>query len=255
MAQGQINSQDALKDVKIHNEGNVDRNYIVNEATALYKECLKIAKEAGVDTEKIISGKGTPKKQDLEFLDKLFYEKRSQHKQLSDTYPTVVRHMIQELQYSRVAFDDYLKGLEKNPWMNDQQRMDSYADYGVLLYRRANKKSHPSKTQIELFRKDYRERLQDEHDKFMESVKEHQKQIDKESQKYTNGAKKDLIALLKKQIENDDAATKKRMEENMIAGKLFEGGADAVETANREQIEKLVKAGILSEDALKELDQ
>lgn len=247
-----MDSQAALKDVKIQNEGNVTREYIVNEATNLYKECVRIANEAKVDTARIISGKGQPKEQDLKFLDKLFERMRAEHKQLSDTYPTVVRHMIQELQYSKRAFDEYLSGLEKKPWMNDQQRMDSYTDYAVLLYKRTNKKSHLSKTQIELFRKDYRERLQDEHDKFMQNVEEHQKQIDKESHKYTEGAKKDMIALLKKQIAADDEATRKKIDSG--TKELFEGGKDGVEAANREQLEKLVAAGILSPDVLRELD-
>lgn len=229
-----------VKDVKVHNEGGVDRAYIVKEATKLYNQCLREAEEQKIDVKRIISGK--PKKEDLVFLDKLFEKMRKEHKQLSETYPTVIRHMIQELQYDRNVFNEYLMGLEKSPWMNDTQRMDSYANYAVLLYKHTNKANHLSKTQIELFRKDYRKRLQSEHDKFIETVEEHKKQVEKESAHYSESMKKDMIAMIKKRLAESDSV-------------------DAVDTSsppninvpleeNRERLEQLVAAGILSPSVL-----
>lgn len=223
---------EGVKDLRVQNEGNVDRAYIVREADSLYKECLAEAEREKINVNKIISGKGKPDKNDLDFLDKLFERMRKEHKQLFETYPTVLRHMIQELQFDKGVFNTYLKGLEKNPWMNDSQRMDSYTTYAVLLYKHANSGKHMSKTQIELFRKDYRQRLQSEHDKFIETVEAHKSQVEKESAHYDESKKRDMIAMLKKQLETNDAA------------------AIQPEETEREKLERLVKAGILSPDVL-----
>ena len=253
-----MDPNNAVKDVKIHNEGNVDRAYILKEATDLYNECLRLATEEKIDIKRVKSGKGKIKKQDTIFLDNLHDTMRKVHKQLSDTYPTVVRHMIQELQYSATAFDMYLKTVEKSPWMNDEQRMDSYTEYAVILYKENNKGKHMSKTQVELFRKDYRKRLQEEHDKFMENIEEYQKQIDREEKKYDLGRRQDLINLLKKQIQEEDKKVRENIDSSAVAvgaDTLTVAGAGAPSSpapaeSSREQIERLVKAGILSPDAL-----
>jgi len=237
-----------FKDVKVQNEGGVDRAYIVKEATRLYKQCLAEAEKNKIDVKKILSGK--PKKEDLDFLDKLFDRMQKEHKQLADTYPTVVRHMIQELQYDRSVFDEYLKGLEKSPWMNDAQRMDSYTNYAVLLYKHSNKGKHLSRTQVELFRKDYRKRLQDEHDKFIETVEEHKKQVEKEGAHYSESVKKDMIAMIKKQLAESDAGMTNTVAAANNAMEDASAAASQSDPENREQLEKLVAAGILSPSVL-----
>lgn len=231
-----------LKDLKVHNEGNVDRDYIVKEATALYEQCLKEATEANVNVKKIIAGTGRPSKSDIDYLDFLFGTMRKEHKQLFETYPTVVRHMIQELQFDKNVFNKYLMGLEKKPWMNDSQRMDSYTDYALLLYKHTNSGKHPSKTQLELFKKDYRKRLQDEHDEFMKTVEAHKARIEKESAGYDESRKQDLIAIIKKQIAESDARTTKQNNER---GDSPSGDSSPASDISAEDREMLIKAGII----------
>lgn len=225
---------EGVKDLRVQNEGGVDRAYIVREAVALYKQCIEEAEKEKINVNKIKSGKGKPEKSHLDFLDKLFERMRGEHKQLFETYPTVVRHMIQELQFDKNVFNEYLMGLEKNPWMNDSQRMDSYTTYALLLYKHANAGKHLSKTQMELFKKDYRQRLQTEHDKFIETAEAFKSQVEKESHQYDESKKRDMIAMLKKQM----AASDEEIANN-----------NSTET-DMEKLERLVKAGILSPEVL-----
>lgn len=102
---------------------------------------------------------------DYQTIDKYYNEMCLKHKDFNMSYPTVMRHMLQQNFYNKKAFQHYLKKVEKAPWTNDESRMDSYADYYILLYKYTTPRYNL--TTANEIKKNYRRELQQEHDEFM----------------------------------------------------------------------------------------
>lgn len=166
--------------VSIHNEGNVTSEDILAEANKIYEE-FKRAKISMNDYEK---------------LDEYFKQVQKDHPQLYHAYPTVLQHMIQMKQYHPKAFSYYLKKLENNPWKNDSERLDSYTDYACILYRQTHSKYNA--TQLNQLKRNYRKMLQNDHDKFVNSIKEREKQEDANIQRRDDEAKQKAIECFKR---------------------------------------------------------
>src|SRR3989344_4762035 len=109
---------------EIKNKLPVTLEDILNEANNIWDEYKK--KKININNYKLID----------EYLEKI----QKEHKELYQAYPMVIRHMIQEKQYHPKAFNKYLIRLSKHPWTSDEKRLDSYADYYVILYKTKNKK-------------------------------------------------------------------------------------------------------------------
>ncbi len=168
----------------VENEKDVTLTDILNEADCIYKK-YKAAKIHPQNTEAI---------------DKFHSDITKEHKEFNTAYPTVLRHMIQEGRYHSNAFKKYLKRVESKPWLNDEQRMDSYADYFILWYKETHSK-YDTKYVQEL-RKDYRKRLQEEHDKIEKLAKEFAEEIAKKEEQYAVERKEEAIKAFKKIAKN-----------------------------------------------------
>lgn len=174
----------AISNITVGNTGNVTPEQILDEANGIWRDARKKWEQknlTAVDTKQ---------------LDDIYNEYYVDHKNLFMAYPTVMRHMLQEMQYSPKAFEKYLKRVGAKPWLNDEQRLDSYADYAVLLYKTLNKRYNPRIAQE--LRSDYRKRLQDEHDSFKKRYEKHRRDVETEEKKLDAGRREDLRALVLK---------------------------------------------------------
>lgn len=166
-----MSGSENIKNVAIGNEHNVTAKDIINEADRIYKKVIHGYKDIDVKKPKHGCPSITDDKEANEKIDALYNKIRSEHKDFASSYPTVLRHMAQERWYDHDAFVKYMRELEKSPWTNDEQRMDSYTRYAELLLRETNKNKHMNNTTIAAFKRDYRRRLQEEHDTFMRDYK------------------------------------------------------------------------------------
>jgi Spy/CpxP family protein refolding chaperone len=207
--------QPKIKKVQITNEKNVTAKDISDEAKLIWSKCTKMWNELGAT--RTVRLKSLTKEQVVQ-VDALFEQIRKDHPQFYSAYPTVLRHMIQEFNYSTKAFEAYLAKLEKKSWSNDSERMDSYTEYAVLLMKELNK-NHINLTQVNAFRKDYRDRLQKEHDEFVQGIKKYQQDIIEANKKVTEDKKLEYIAVLRRLGPNANIPAEKI--ENLIT--LIEG--------------------------------
>jgi hypothetical protein len=178
----------------------------LNEANDIWAECKKIwgGYKSVEDVGKQIS---TGQKKypafnadNVELSDELYNKISKLHPEFNQSYPTVLRHMIQDQYYNSEAFKIYLMKLTEHPWTNDKERIDSYTDYYVLLY----KKTHPRYDEgtIKWLREDYRRRVKDSHDKFMNTYKHIETQIEKEEKLYDQERRNELARRLRRMLED-----------------------------------------------------
>lgn len=179
---GIINMEQVARDVTIENEHNVSKRDIINEAYAIWDEAQKVwAGIKPLNSSKKQKKSGMKiKKSDHELLDAHYHKVCEEHKDFVSAYPTVMRHMIQEKWFHKKAFADYMTEVEKSPWTNDSQRMDSYTRYAELLMRATSPNKHVNKSVVAAFKKDYRARLQSEHDQFINDYKRFKDEQDAE---------------------------------------------------------------------------
>lgn len=128
-------------------------------------------------------------------LDEIYDEFRPQHPQLYSSYPTVVKHALMEMNYHPDAFRKYLRRLEVRPWLNDMERLESYADYAVLLYKALNPKRWDAAS-MAAFRADYLDKLTSEHKKFEEMFRKHAEQIAREEKQFDRERREELMKVL-----------------------------------------------------------
>lgn len=192
-------SQVEISDVKITNEKNVTKGDIIREASKMWKEAQDIWN--GIKT---IGGKKNKNKgkvkissADHQKLDEIYRKMREEHKEFATSYPTVMRHMIQDKWFDIKAFREYMDSVEKNPWTNDSERMDSYTHYAVLLMRNTSK-SHVNVSTLNAFKRDYRMRLQNEHDQFMQDYEKYKAQVEMEAKNAEMEKRIDLMTAFKR---------------------------------------------------------
>lgn len=227
-----INSK--IKKVSITSEKfqgrDVTKEDIINEAKEIWEEVQTAWSNIVVEkkTKGKKAGQTKMKRGDIENLDKLFSEIRNKHKEFSQSYPTVLRHMVQENWFNIKAFSRYMDKLAQKSWGNDNERMDSYTDYAVELMKETHYKGkHLNRTTVNAFRVDYRARLQKEHDDFMSRIEEITKKVEDEQREVEQGRREDLLKAFKR-----------------LANSL------KVPEEKQNQVEELVKNDLLQTDAL-----
>jgi protein-tyrosine-phosphatase len=178
------------KYASITNAKDVTAEDILAEANGIWKEANEIWRKKNIGIEDF---------RELDRIYEMFYEK---HKELFSSYPTVLRHMLQEKRYHPDAFRRYLSKLKVKPWTNDEQRMDSYADYAVLLYKAIQDGQHGRRrwTQAEAswLWQDYRKRLQIEHDEFKKKYEKHRKDVEEDEKRFDKERREELLAIVRR---------------------------------------------------------
>lgn len=148
--------------ISISNERDVTLEQVVNEATTIWKKCRK---------EKLPFG-------DLEAADQQMEKIRKEHPEFCKSYPIVLRYICQMQEYKPRAFRKYLLKIQQTPWKNQEEYLDSQADYVCLLYQET--KARWNRTDVENIRRNVRAMLQKEHDTFMMYAEEFDKEVNTE---------------------------------------------------------------------------
>lgn len=180
----------ALRVASIDNAKKVTADDILAEANAIWKEAQVIWRRDKVEVG------------DMKRLDQIYNSFWEKHKDLFSTYPTVMRHMLQEKQYHVDAFRKYLRKVAAKPWTNDEQRMDSYADYAVILYKTLNSRENGghgwNAAAAGALHQDYRQRLQREHDEFRTKYEKHRREVEAEEKRLDIEKRQETMELIKK---------------------------------------------------------
>ena len=136
--------------------------------------------------------------------------------------------MIQQQIYHHDAFYKYLMHIAKHPWKSDAERLDSYANYYIILYKKTHK--HWTIKQIQTIWDKYRLVLQQEHDQFIEKFDKVKAQIDKQDEQYAK-------------------------DRRLVRLSLFEAIAldNKIEPSKIQQIKDLVNNGTISDDRLDDI--
>lgn len=234
-----------IRTVSIGNEKNVTADDILREADSIWAKCKEhVGPKSNISDENVVKK-----------LDSLLADLQKEHKDFAGAYPTVLRHMVQELQYNHKVFQRYLAIVEKKPWTNDNERMDSYTDYAVLMYRERCRREgvhHANATEVAAFRKDYRRRLQSEHDNFVDTVKKFQKEVEDESKRYTAERRVELTSAFKR------LSASANIPENKIAQVLAAIADNKISTPDLEQLVYNIRrsqAGVSYETIVREREE
>jgi hypothetical protein len=166
----------ADKRVTIQNEDNVSLDFVLNEADAIWADFRR----------RKISLADNPA------LDENYNRVVAEHKKLQHAYPMVLRHMLQQGLYDSGAFKKYLIHLQTHPWTKDAERLDSYTDYYILMYKALNKRKW-TQTEIQACRRNYRQMLQQEHDDFIAEYKKYEKKVEAQEKDYAVTRRINLI--------------------------------------------------------------
>jgi len=201
-----------MTSVEVQNEDQVTLGDILNEANNIWAEY----KKSQINIRDHLS------------LDRYLEKIQKEHNKLYMAYPTVIRHMIQEGLYHPKAFKHYLARLAKHPWMSDDQRLDSYADYYIILFKTKNKRWN--NTEIQSQWKNYRKILQKEHDEFINLYDKYKTKIEQQDKKYAKERKETRLEIF-----------------NALAVK------NGIPKDQIEQIQNLVNNGTISDDYLESI--
>lgn len=159
---------------KITSEEEVTVPQLVEYANTIWKECKKRGLKFG----------------DVEASDKLLEEMQKKYSKFSQSYPIVLRYIVQMQEYSSKAFKTYLERLKHKPWKGEDEYLESQADYVVLLY----KDKHPkyNETNVRNLRKNVLAMLKNEHYIFKANTEAITKEVEDEE---AEGVEKRRIAL------------------------------------------------------------
>lgn len=188
-------AQQGLNITGVSNEGGKTAAQVLDEMNGLWAAAKKKWVEKKITQD------------DHKQLDEIYDEFRPSHPQLYSSYPTVVKHALMEMNYHSDAFRKYLKRLEVKPWLNDTERLESYADYAVLLFKALNPKRWRA-NEMAAFRADYVDKLTTEHKKFEEMFKKHAEEIAREEKQFDRERREELAKALEQLRAAREAAAK-----------------------------------------------
>jgi hypothetical protein len=159
---------------KIHNERNVTKEEILDEADKVWKCC----KERSVDIT------------DLDAVEEFMSELRKQFKEFCTSYPIAMRYMAQFNSYNRKALEKYLNKIEKKPWKSESEYLESQADYVVILY----KETHPkwNTTHVNNLRRNIITMLENESKVFKERLDSSEKKVNETEKRINDESKAEL---------------------------------------------------------------
>ncbi len=205
----------SIKSATITNQKTKTPKDIVAEANEIWSKCAVAFNKFRRD-----SGRPVLKKspeltdKDNKFLDEYFDDVAKEHRDFQTAYPTVLRHMIQELRYDAAVFLRYLEHLEKNPWKSDTERIESYAEYITMLMEAAYRGVGRRLTVTELtqFRRDYVARLTEEERITRTRIEEFAKEEEAKQSTYEKMERASLVSSLKRII----ADYKEMVKENEV---------------------------------------
>lgn len=110
-------------------------------------------------------------------LSAFYKDMQTEHKQLSSSYPIVLRYMCELGQYHPTALRRYLSHIEHHPWKSVDSYLESQAKYVLILFKQANPKYRENDARA-CYDTALR-RLRAEHKQFEAETEQAKKEVDK----------------------------------------------------------------------------
>jgi hypothetical protein len=168
---------------RVHNEReDVTREDILREADEMWAKC----RAAAINIK------------DQSAVDELMTRMRREHKEFCTSYPIVMRYMVQFASYSHSALDRYLQSVEKRPWKNEDEYLDSQADYAVILYKTTHKRWNT--TQVCNLHQNIRTVLEQESKTFKQSLDKYEKSITQREKRLRAEKERELAVYFGRQL-------------------------------------------------------
>lgn len=162
----------------------------LEEITTISKKIWKKALEAKVETLTVAQS------------DKLLEELQDEFKDFSQTFPLVLRWMIQMKQFNLTIFKSYLKKFSLAAVASREEYLDLQAEYLVMLFR--HNSNHPDEKKVQAYRRQLIESLIEEDKSFKEIQKEVEDQMKAEDKEITESLKKKIYSQLLQQGVNKE---------------------------------------------------
>lgn len=160
--------------LKIHSEKNVTIDFVVNEATTIWRDVRKRKLRFG----------------DEQATKAVMAEMQRKHPEFCKSYPIVNRYICEMQEYDAKAFRRWLMGIKSRPWKTEAEYLDAQAEYVVTLFR--VKKPRSNATQISNLRTNIRALLQKEHDTFKRYAEEFNREVTAEEETFKDRNKNEL---------------------------------------------------------------
>ena len=128
--------------------------------------------------------------------DKLLNEIQDEFKEFFQSFPLVLRWMVQLKQFKLSVFKKYLHKVSITAVSNREEYLDLQAEYLVMLYKSLN--SHIEEHKIQNYRKHIIDSLLEEDKMFKEIQKEVENQMKKEENELNEERKKLIYSMLMK---------------------------------------------------------
>jgi hypothetical protein len=156
-----------------------------DEIISIAKKIWKKALEAKIET--------LNNEQSDELLNKL----QDEFKDFSQTFPLVLRWMIQMKQFNLSIFKTYIKKFSLAKVQSREEYLDLQAEYLVMLYR--HNSHHPDEKKVQEYRRQLIESLIEEDKAFKEIQKEVEEQMKQEEKELNEERKKKIYKMLLEQ--------------------------------------------------------
>jgi hypothetical protein len=148
-------------------------------------------------------------------------------KDFAMAYPTVLQHMVMDGLFSTKVFERYLMKIKAAPWKNDDERLEYYAEYYIMLLRHMSRKSRSCGKKAEEWgkiRQEYLSKLKESHKQFFDNCKKIEREVDEENEERLNERRKYIINQIKNlaeerknEIKNEKYDERKLICENCLA--------------------------------------
>ena len=129
--------------------------------------------------------------------DKLLDELQNEFKDFAQTFPLVLRCMIQMKQFNLTIFKSYIKKFSHAKVGSREDFLDLQAEFLVMMYRHYN--FHPDEKKVQEYRKNLIESLIEEDKSFKEIEKQVEKQMKDEENELNEERKKKIYKMLLEQ--------------------------------------------------------
>ena len=155
------------------------------EITNIAKKIWKKALEAKIETLTTVQ------------CDKLLDDLQNEFKDFSQTFPLVLRWMIQMKQFNLTIFKSYLAKFSLAKVGSREEYLDLQAEYLVMMFRQNN--LHPDEKKVQAYRKQLIESLIEEDKAFKDIQKEVEDQMKAEEKEINEERKQKIYKMLLQQ--------------------------------------------------------
>lgn len=200
----------------IQNSGNVDIDYIVNEASTIYKKLVKTTtskssisslnvKQRQKVSTRIKKSRLNPvfnKSFTKESARIAFFQECQQntHKELMGTYPVMGVQLCLDGHYSEAAFRSYLEWLARNMWETEEEMWVRQVAYIHFLYKEIDPKYEDRKSLYDTKCEEHLNALREEKKQMEDIIRKAKERIAKRAEEGKQEREEILRSLLNKSI-------------------------------------------------------